>query len=526
MYHLLIADDEDHLRDLIIKQIDWELLGFCVRGARDGKEALEIVRDGFVPDALLTDIRMPFVDGLELSEQLKSQFPDIAIIVLSGHDEFSYAKKSMQLGTSDYLLKPIRPHALVEAMQKLKAQLDEKANRQKELEHIEMQLEESLPILRQQYLLIILYDSYPEEMVRDQFRYLGIGLAGQTYTVCVLSHPPIENPADKFFHCFAVQNVLQKFFPGNAVCFFDSEGTHIILCAGDESSDRRSITEGLSGAIRQIRAQFSITATAAVGADVSSLSDLPVSYKSACAALNNQVIGGNGNVYDALSESAFLGSGKFELPFSLSAKFAPTFPYEQADVLIHHMETMFDEIRFQNCTDIAYLRVVCADLVGNVNRAFMEYGSFSFDGEIYHKLFTLTTLDELQEAVTDYVLSLKRHSDDERKQKQKGLIQQAFEYIEENYRDPALSLSVIAQHLYVSPSYLSNLFKRKCEMNFVDYVTRLRMESAKKMLLSTGLKAYEIALQVGYKDPQYFSNSFKKYTGLTPSEFRSDASPG
>lgn len=520
MYKLLIADDEDHLRDLIIKQIDWEGLGFEVMGARDGKEALELVERGFVPDALLTDVRMPFVDGLELSERLKKKYPDVAIIVLSGHDEFSYAKKSMQLGTSDYLLKPIRPAALTEVMQKLKSNLDKMQERKQELVRIHMQLEESMPILRQQYLLMLLFDSFPEEMIRDQFQYLGISLSGLSYTVCLLSHAPLENPADKFFTCFAVQNILKKLFPDNCMCFFDHEGTQMVLCASSrESSDRDALEARLKEAIAQVRSQFSLVATAAMGVDVSSLSDLPQSYRSALAALEGRVFGGSGTVYDALLKTAFLGSVQYSQPFTASAKIASVFSYEQADILERNINMLFDDIRAQNCADITYLRLVCSDLINNVHRAFSEYGEI--DGDIFRKLFSAATLDELQGVSTAYILDLKEKSDEIRRQKQKGLIYQAFEYIEQNYHDPSLSLSSIAQQLYVSPSYLSNLFKRKCEMNFVDYVTRLRMENAKRLLASTELKTYEVASRVGYKDPQYFSNSFKKYTGMTPSEFRS-----
>lgn len=519
MYKLLIADDEDHLRDLIIRQIDWDLLGFEVLGARDGKEALELVAQGFVPDALLTDVRMPFMDGLELSERLKEQYPDVAIIVLSGHDEFSYAKKSMQLGTSDYLLKPIRPAALTEALQKLKKNLDVSRERQDELAHIRMQLEESIPILRQQYLLMLLYDSFPEDMIRDQFSYLGISLSGLSYTVCLLSHPPLENPADKFFTCFAVQNVLQKLFSENCMCLFDNEGMQMVICASSrESSDRDALEVQLKEAIAQIGAQFSLAATAAMGADVPSLADLPQSYKSALAALEGRVIGGSGVVYDALLRTAFLGSVQYDQPFMVSERIASVFSYEQVDVLKHNINALFEDMRAQNCTDITYLRLVCSDLINNVHRSFTECGDI--DGEIFRTLFSVSTLDDLREVTTSYILGLKRESDEIHRQKQKGLIYQAFEYIEQTYQDPALSLSSIARQLYVSPSYLSNLFKRKCDMNFVDYVTRLRMENAKKLLLSTGLKTYEVASQVGYKDPQYFSNSFKKYTGKTPSEFR------
>ncbi len=521
MYKLLIADDEDQLRNLILTQIDWNAIGFEVIGARDGKEALELVDAGFVPDALLTDVRMPFVDGLELCERLKERYHDILTIVLSGHDEFSYAKKSMQLGTTDYLLKPIRPSALKEAMQSLKEKLDLAASRKQDLANIRMQLDESMPILRQQYLLMLLYDSFPQEMILDQFSYLGIELAGNSYTLCLLSHPVIANPADKFFTCFAVQNLLQKLFPSDCACFFDNAGMQMVLCgSGGEPAERDQIKDALQEAIARVGAQFSLQATAAMGIDVTSLSDLPEAYKSALAALEEQIIGGSGVVYDALESTSFLEDTRLELPFALAEKVASIFAYEQVEVLEHNLQALFDEVRSHHYKEITYLRLLCADLINNIHRS-ANRGKISIDGEIYDRLFVATNWGELQNIVRQHVLALKTDSDQARAQKQSGVIQQAFDYIEQNFADPSLSLSKTAQVLFVSPSYLSNLFKRKCNMNFVDYVTHLRVERAKKLLLETEMKAYEIATKVGYKDPQYFSNSFKRQTGMSPSEFRS-----
>ncbi|MDL2236315.1 response regulator [Christensenellaceae bacterium OttesenSCG-928-K19] len=523
MYRLLIVDDEDHLRNLIANQIDWQGIGFEITCARDGKEALEVAKE-FRPDALLTDIRMPFIDGLELIRLLKVEIPGLFTVVLSGHDEFDYAKNSLQMGVTDYLLKPIRPSMLISTMTGLKEKMDEAARQQQDIEHIRLQLEESMPFLRQQYLMMLLHESQPEALIRQQFEYLGIELVGSAYALCLFDHSSPANPADRFFTYFAVQEILKKQFPENAVCFFDNAGLHYIICGlSGEKHEREAISALLENAIQTVCSRLSLTATAAVGSDVVSLSCLSRSCQTAFAALDGRVVGGKGKVYDAkdylLKEDAV-----FRFSFQNAMEILTRLPFEQPDVFCLKLDALFAEIRSQNCTDITYLHIIFADLISNAHKILSEYkdSAGSINGNIYHELFSLKTLDEMQELASQYIMAVKNQIDAERSEKQQSLIGQAHDYIDQNFCDSSLSLSNVAQMFYVSPSYLSNLFKRKYNMNFVEYVTRLRMEKAKQLLASSALKTYEIAEQTGYNDPQYFSNSFKKYTGLTPSEYKAD----
>ena len=521
MYRLLIADDEDHLRDLIVNQIDWKSLGFEVASARDGREALALAKE-FQPEALLTDIRMPFIDGLELIQLLKKENPALFAIVLSGHDEFNYAKNSLKMGVTDYLLKPIRPQMLVDTMRELKAEMDTAAAKRADFDRIQLQLEESMPFLRQQYLLMAMHESQPEELILKQFQYLGVEVSGTAYALCLLAHTPPESPADKFFTFFAVQDILKKQFSENAVCFFDSDGTHYVLCGlSGEAQERAGMIGRLQSAVDSVGRQLSLTATASIGLDVAALSSLSQSLKSALAALDSQVTGGAGRVYDA-RDYLVQEENRFDFSFKTISDIVTKLPYEPPEVLRLKLDAMFEELRVQNCTDITCLRIVCADLINGAHKLLSEYdeSADSINGEIYHELFSLRTLDELRALASLYILDVKEKVDAERKQKQQSLVGQAHAYIDEHFCDSSLSLSNVAQQYYVSPSYLSNLFKRKYDMNFVEYVTRLRMERAMELLQTTELKTYEIAEQVGYNDPQYFSNSFKKYTGTTPSKYK------
>ncbi len=521
MYKLLIVDDEDHLRNLIIKQVDWEPLGFEVASARNGRDALAVAQS-FRPDALLTDIRMPFIDGLELIRLLQAEYPGMLAIVLSGHDEFSYAKESLRMGVTNYLLKPIKPSMLTSALQELKNKLDEQTADKWEREKIQMQLTESLPFLRQQYLLLTLNEPLPEDTIRKQFDYLGIELSGTAYTLCLLSHDELDNPADKFFTFYAVQNILLNYFKEGFACFFDNSGMHYILCALQDDNDTRThIKTMLQSALADISAQLSLTATVAIGTESTSLSSIKQAYTSALAALDNQVIYGRGKVYDSL-DFYIAESKSFDYSFQSAADMIARLPFIQPEALTHNLEAYLDSLRSQNCTDITFLHIVFADLINNTHKLLSEYDqqAIFLSSDIYHQLFSMQTFDDLQKLAAAYIANVKKRIDKERKKRQQSIIVQAHDYLSQNYCDCTISLSQVAQRLYVSPSYLSNLFKRKYDINFVEFITNKRMEKAKELLTSTALKTYEIAAQVGYNDPQYFSNSFKKYAGCSPSEYK------
>ncbi len=520
MYRLIFADDEDQLRNLILSQINWEEIGFEVVGACNGKEVLEIIDNGFVPDALLTDVRMPFMDGLELCKELRLKHKDITTIVLSGHDEFSYVQESMQLGVSDYILKPIKPNMLTASLMQLKSDLDAKAETKKKQHKIETCLVESMPFLQQQYLLTLLYDAYPADMVNTQFEYLGINLSGDVYTVSLISYSEIPHPSDKFFTSFAVQNILQKLFVDGDICLFDNSGMQIIISPTSKNMEERfEIKQKLQIAIQQIYTDFSFESTASIGKEVYSLADLSKSYKTALTTMNEQVLNGTLAVYDFHNTDNYQKNLNPDTNLLLAEKISSVFLYEKQDTIAIELISWFDKIRSLNSNDISYLRLLCSDLINSIHRNLIG-SNLKIDWEIQKKISHSNTLTNLQSIVHDYILDLKQKCDNTRKNKQNHIIDQALLYINENYSNPSLSLSKLAKSLFISPSYLSNLFKRHYEMNFIDYVTLVRIEKAKELLMQNNLKAYEIAGMVGYKDPQYFSNSFKKHVGVTPSDFR------
>lgn len=523
MYKLLIAEDEDHLRGLIVNQIDWHAIGFDVRAARDGKEAFEIAKE-FRPDALLTDIRMPLIDGLQLIELIKADNPYIMAVVLSGHDEFTYAQRSLYLGVVEYLLKPIRPSALKDTMEKLRRRLDDEAEQRAEMENIRLQLEESRPLLRQQYLRTILQEYSSDELIKKQFDYLGIDLDGSVFTVAMLSRLTLESPADEFFMRFAIQNLLVKQFSDMRVAFtVDDSGRQIILCAADDDSDmHKSIKSALESCMALIKDQFSIASTGAIGSDVYKLSELGKSYTSALAALDRMVLMGEGRVFDSedcfISESNPLGSN-----FHDASALITKLPYENVDTLKAGFDAFFTGFSTRRITDITNIRIILVDLINDCQKLLLEYDpDCTIDGSIYHELFSLGTLPEMKAVVQKYVFDVKSQVDDMHKQIQQDMIHLACDFIAKNYCDAELSLSSTAKSLFVSPSYLSNLFKRRCNMNFVDYVTKMRMDKACELLTASEYKTYEIASLVGYSNAQYFSTCFKKYTGMTPSEWRTE----
>lgn len=523
MYKLLIAEDEDYIRDAIVNCIDWEKIGFEVEQAEDGEMALKIA-ETYKPDAVLTDIRMPFIDGLELTAQLRKMLPDAIVVILSGHDEFRYAQEALSLGVMEYITKPIRPQAFSEVMIRLRETLDARRLKEERLRRLRSQLHESLPLLREKLLNRMITKSINTEDLNSRLEYLNLSIKGTTFTVCLLSVSKSETAEIEEAELteFAVQNVLSEEVDTDGVCFIDNEGQHVVIyCARSNAEQERIFILELIEAVKEnIENLLEVTITASVGAPVNSLSDLPRSYETACNALEQQVLLGKGRVYDIFDSNPPQSEGYY--PFALAEELLTKLKFEPEIVFVAELDSFLRSISTRGAISADNLRIVFIDIVNGSHRLLLEAGCEDLGGrkEIYEELYKINTLEEFGVLIKSYLLSVRLQLESMRTSRSTLLIDKVRHYIKNNYHDSSLSLNSAAQQVYISPAYLSILFKRELGTTFIDFVTTLRLEKAKEFLGISGMKTYEAAAKVGYNDPQYFSNCFKKYTGFTPSEYK------
>ncbi len=526
MYKLLIVEDEDLIRNAILSGIDWKALGLMVEGAEDGEIALETVRR-FRPDIVLTDIRMPFIDGLELTHILKEKYPDIVVLILSGHDEFSYAQEALHLGVKKYIQKPIIPSDLIHIIQGLTQTLDEQRSRRNREAKLRMQLEESMPILRERLLNSIIHNTIKPDDIPSMMDFTGLKLRGQAYTICLVEPELSDSLTGEAaaVQSLSISEITAHELETDGVSFISPTGRRVIIYAArTQETERPYILSLLADIADAVYAEHGAVTTCSIGTRVRTIPELHVSYESAKAALEQRIFGGRGKIYDAYDMEAPQDYYPFAQLQSLLDQFRalPWPEFERA------LSDFFADLRQMRAVSSVNLLALMLDIVNAGYRQLLAAGG-SNDAclhSIYERLFSLDTLDQYEDAVASFFSALRESLNAQHRSRGSQLISKICRHIDENFCDPALSLNSVSSAVYISPTYLSILFKKEMGTTFVDYVSRLRMEKAKELLRDGNLKTYEAAERTGYNDPQYFSSCFKKYTGLTPSEYKAQMKGG
>ena len=521
MYKLLIVEDEDMLREALLGSVDWSGLGYEARGAEDGEQALNIALE-FKPDIVLTDIRMPFLDGLQLSAKLREVLPGTMVAILSGHDEFAYAQEALKLGVREYLQKPMPPAELVAAVKRLERSVDAARVREHQMNRMRRQLDQAMPLMRQKLLNQLVERELSQAEIEDMLRFVGLPLSGESFTVCLIDFES-ENSAARdwaLMECAALDIIKTEAKTDAAVFELNRGGVALIYCARTVFTEKeRAFVAQLLEAIRsELYEQLDLATTAAIGEPVDRLCELNRSYMSARQALRSRVMLGRYNTYDAFArlEEARL------YPFDDVNQLLQRLKQGSRAELEEGIQLFADKLRSAGSLSVENLRVLTIDLLNGAFKLMTDAGKADparLD-EAYRQAFAAKSLDDCQAIVLNHLLITHGQLEEARASCGNQLIEGACAYIAQHYADPDMSLNAAAAHVFVSPTYLSILFKKKLGVTFIDYLINLRLEKAKALLRDTAKRTYEVAAETGYGDPQYFSVCFKKYTGLTPTEYR------
>ena len=523
MYKILIVDDEEFIRSAIVNIIDWNSIGFDeVYEAEDGELAYEIAIEKR-PDVILTDIRMPFMDGLELSEKISNQLPNTKILILSGHDEFEYAKQALQIGVLDYIVKPIRAETLKQIMITTKQQLDDENKRREEFTRIKRQLRNSLPLLKEKFYQLLISDKLNINEIEKRASYLQIDLSKCTFTVCVFEVTDFEKSTDiedMEINNISISNILTELIGKCGIVFSDLSSHHVVLyfdLEPDDLEQREVLHEITKKVSHKLEPMHSHSITTGIGNTVSSVADIHHSYKDALHALEYKVAFGKGNVFDIID----LGYRNTDSYFpvkkinNLIATVRLGIGYKET------MNELFQHLYMQKEISADNLRIILYEIINGMQKLLIETKVCdSLEYNIYNDIMRAQTINEVKPLIESYLNDVHTSIHSGKNNKKRQLIERAKIYINENYNDPELNLSTTANAIFLSPSYFSVLFKKETGKTFIDYMTKTRMEKSKELLRLRDLKAYEIAQKVGYNDPHYFSIAFKKYTGYTPSKYR------
>ncbi|MBP3966454.1 response regulator [Paenibacillus lignilyticus] len=532
MYKVIIVDDEAVVRVGLKNTINWNEHGFELIGDyANGREAWEAVEQ-HKPDLVISDISMPFMDGLELAGLISTQFPYIKIIILTGFDEFEYAQQAIRLKVSDFILKPITANEIRALLDRVKKEMDEETKHREDLGRLKSQLNQSLPLLKERFLERLVAVGLNLEEINERFSYFGIPAPLPLHVVLIVD---IDDFGDRELHSyehdveflrFAAFDIFKETLEREGVMLFRTREERMvaIISGQDDESLLYEQVYSLAEQVRHhIEKYLKFTVTIGIGRACAHLEQLPESYKSALSVLDYRFLLGKNRVLSILDME---GKPSIPLPPQLDwdRKLASAVKRGSAQEAFQLIEDGVAELKSSLAPiEACFLQMqkVVLSLMNSIQELVAHDPEASFDRQMrLMDVYGLKTLDEVEIWLKDVVRSVMSTIADNRSHLTNMQIHRAVEYIETNYANDKMSLQDICRHVLMSTSYFSLVFKQHTGETYIEFLTGVRIARAKELLHNTTMKFYEIAEQVGYKDPNYFSILFKKHTGITPKDFR------
>ena len=524
MYQVFVVEDELLIRQNIRKVIEGMSGPYAFCGeASDGEMALSMMQD-LMPDIVLTDIRMPFLDGFELIRHAKAMMPWLKIIIISGYGDFEYAQKAIALGVDQYLLKPIRSAELIKAIQEMAQQIDESkaiSTLPRGYDQDEIQL-----ALRQHFMQQRLYGGLHTSTLLERARALKLDLVKPCYQLVLFSFSAED--FDYQTTRIAVQNLLQQL--NMPLYYFNESNLLTVLCYGQDTASLNEQVYQFINILRHDLKELCPTITTVVGSVEQRLSGVCHAYNTASNLLKKIYGMSVGQVVD-INDTAQIAAEMIELGDPFGAEFQQKLQHADMEevpglvneVLLSPEGNRFNSMlmRYYALVDILRMTVQqivkatpSLDVKDVATRLSDQHDIMAASGRM--DSFRQTAVALLQEAV-------RLRQENVSSMKYSHVISRAEQYVAENFCDPNISLINVAKYVGLSSAHFSTVFSQTVGRSFINYLTGMRIERAKELLITTSLKLSTIAMEIGYNEPNYFSHVFRKMEGITPKEYRSRA---
>ena len=533
---VFLVEDEMVIRRGIKNSIDWEKEGYIFCGeASDGELAYPmIIKEK--PDILITDIRMPFMDGLELCKLVKKELPNIKILILSGYDEFDYAKEAIRLGVTEYLLKPISSGKLLEALNGVSESIRrEKEDKDLVRKYME-EMRENTEHEKQKFFEQMIAGNLSMADALETGEKYEMNLSARMYNLLLFRFTLGEENRKSGELLGEAEYAIEKLTERLEYVFefqCGVEGWAFLLMADNEEQMSERVKE-LSKDLEEIMKNYSTIAYfGGIGQPVARLRELEESFREAERALAarftmelNQIISVEDirmaqNV-DTLDDIEITSFGEIEKTRTMLEKFLNNGAEDEIDEFV---DVYINELSEENLKSVLMRQYIIMD-------AYIVMMSFceKFEGiegemqaqseELKNSMKTIQTLEEIKNYIRMLLKKIIGVRDTISGRRYSDIIEIAKDQIRKTYMSDEISLNTIAAEVGMSPSYFSSIFSKEMGKTFVEYLTEIRMDRAKELLMCSSMKTSEIGYEVGYKDPHYFSYIFKKTQNCTPKEFR------
>ncbi len=534
MVKVFLVEDEIVIRENICQMVPWAEYGFELCGeAGDGEMALPLILKE-KPDVLITDIRMPFMDGLELSQIVRKELPDTKIVIISGYDDFNYAKTAITIGVEEYLLKPVSRQDFVEVLEKIRGRFEEENAQRDYYEKFEQDMQQYEQYSRRDFFEKLVSGNVGLNEIYGQAEQLQIDLTASAYNIILFSmnrKEKRESWTDTYSQKETeVWEQVERFIQDREefLMFRHQAFSYAILVKGAEGQIDVLTEECalyLKGLFEKSGERFYWFL--ASGKPVGRLSMVSESYENALKVFTQRHL--RPDHYIHYNQTAFGAEeeGDVDLPdvdaAAMDMEVVHTFLsnglLEETGSFVEDYFSMIGESALES-------RMFRQYVVLNIH-----FCTVSFIQKLGYGKEQLRTDLGLEVGHKDPVAAAKRTAerilkrgielrDESSKNRYRTVLEVALDFIGENYMDADMSLNKAARAANVSANHFSALFSQGMNQTFIEYLTELRMKKAKELLRCTDMRSGQIALEIGYKDSHYFSFLFKKTQGCTPSDYR------
>lgn len=536
MLRTFLAEDEIVVRENIKKMVPWEQYGFELVGeAADGEMALPLIKK-LKPDLLITDIKMPFMDGLTLAKVVKKELPAIKIVILSGYDDFNYAKQAINIGVEDYLLKPITKNAFLERLCEIRNRYEHEMSQKEYYEQFHREIQEYERNSSRDFFEELLSGTMDVKEIYRRADKLDLDIVSEAYNILLFTTESSDNisgrsetyseweaAAREKIEGFFVNHPYAMLFRTNVFCYGvlvkeqkDALGVNTRRCV---ENIRKILENGPRGQEWFI----------AAGDPVERLSNVKQSYYTASKAFARRYLYdghvlfcGDLNREEKDTAERYLKKVDVNaLDPAILQKFLRSGLAEEIGVFVRDY---FHAIGQEPMESMIFRSYVTLNVRFSVLSFLNKLGCDTRELEENDTESALAKGGKSMEAAMEYADNMLRRAialrDEKSGNKNRSILESAITYINGHYMDENMSLNTAAQVANISANHFSALFSQNVGQTFIEYLTSIRMEHAKELLRCTGKRSSEIAGEVGYKDAHYFSYLFKKTQGMTPSDYR------
>ncbi|MGM0877876.1 MAG: response regulator transcription factor [Bacillota bacterium] len=508
MYRILIVDDEKDERNVIqflLNKYNFELE---IDEATNGKEALSQLRKKSV-DILFTDVKMPFIDGMELAAKAKDLYPDIQIIFFSGHDDFDYIKKALSLRAVNYILKPVKP---IEFQSTISSVIQNIISQEKEKEQREVNKD-----FLKTHILYRLINKTPMDILKNEYPSINFAfLSDYSRLILMQFEEPFFDRLPKEEDTLIFYEQLKKIIPNYSCNFINLNQFQILFIFKTDSNAFVPYMEIAKKIQKHVFSEYKINCYLSVSKELTTPNEIPIFY----------------DELEKYLEDRFYYSDTYIYPTDTSTKESKEYLEEdehllqaiQTSILAidtyafrQNMNQLFQKYQKKQEISQIYVRYLFSKLLQMLCKSLPGYKKKSINNKI-EAIYSCQRFSEIKEILisvqSEVIKNLK-----EEEQSPNHVIHLVQKYINEHYEED-LSLNLLAEPVYLSPGYLSELFIQETGSGINKYIKNLRMEKARDLLHNTNMKINDICKTVGYQNLSYFCRSFREHFGSSPEKYR------